>query len=592
MKNRIAAIVFAVAVIAVTACLLSACGFNDNFEENPTLIETQYCTLHYPDVWGKYLRVKKTEKETVMVEYNAELEGKDIVPLFKVLFDSEVGNEIGSICLDDGRLVRISVEICEIVFGENWSDEEKKVIHNMQDDLNYVIQNISLYEEVIQESTDVQPTETVPISYEDFVIETPYGKLYFPGEWKDYMKVLLDENEQKTVMVYGITTNQQEYRLYDICYTEDMNDILGVMTTEYGEKIGVKTTLYSVNELQEISQDEVDRFLLIQDTINDVLQKMGLEVAPENVEEAQPTKPMERENADITVETPYGAARKLSRRLAALDIPFTEKCFGLPFFLFSYRKRPGIFIGLALALGIIFLSGSVVWDIRVSGNTNVDTATVKRELAAAGFGLGSSVKTDVDRISNSLLARSDKISWLSINMSGTVAYVQIREEAHFAQKDNSPCNLVAMRDGTIERIESSCGTVCVEVGQSVKKGEILVSGVRGGKSGNYSLVQASGQVFAVVSRVFEVEVPFKYEAQVPISSENGQKYIKFFSKNIFFSKNSRKNTSKCVTIYMEENLSPPYLPPLPFGVVTELVTEYETVTKNRTPSGARDPQQN
>ncbi len=290
----------------------------------------------------------------------------------------------------------------------------------------------------------------------------------------------------------------------------------------------------------------------------------------------------------LTVETPYGAARKLARRLAAADIPFAERCFGLPFFLLAYRKRPGIFIGLALAFTIIFLSGSVVWDIRISGNTNVDTATVKRELAAAGFDLGSSVKTDVDRVSNSLLARSDKISWLSINMSGTVAYVQIREEAHFAQKDNSPCNLVALRDGTVERIESSCGTVCVEVGQSVKKGEILVSGVRGGKLGNYTLVQASGEIFAITSREFSVEVPLKYEAQIPFSSENDQKYIKFFSKKIFFSKNSRKNTSECVTIYMEDNLSPLYLPPLPFGVVTELITKYETVTKTRTAQEASD----
>ena len=39
---------------------------------------------------------------------------------------------------------------------------------------------------------------------------------------------------------------------------------------------------------------------------------------------------------------------------------------------------------------------------------------------------------------------------------------------------------------------------------------------------------------------------------------------------------------------MEENLSPPFLPPLPFGVVTELITEYETVTKIRTQKKASD----
>ncbi len=291
---------------------------------------------------------------------------------------------------------------------------------------------------------------------------------------------------------------------------------------------------------------------------------------------------------DFTLVASYRAVRALARRLEAAEIPFSEKCFGLPFFLFAYRKRPGIFIGLATALAIIFLSGSVVWDIRVSGNSSIDTATVKRELAEAGFDLGSSVKTDVDRVSNSLLSRSDKISWLSINMSGTVAYVQIREEAHFAQKDNSPCNLVASKDGTVERIESSCGTVCVEVGQSVKKGEILVSGVRGGKLGNYTLVQASGEIFAITSREFSVEVPLKYEAEVPVRVQKGQKHLNFFGKNIFFSKNSRKNTLKCVKIYMEDNLSPPNLPPLPFGVVTEIITEYETVTKTRTPKEASD----
>ena len=290
----------------------------------------------------------------------------------------------------------------------------------------------------------------------------------------------------------------------------------------------------------------------------------------------------------FTLATSYRAARALARRLTAAEIEFSERCFGLPFFLFAYRKRPGIFIGIALAIAIVFASGSVVWDIRVSGNSSVDTATVKRELALAGFDLGSSVRTDVDRVSNSLLSRSDKISWLSINMSGTVAYVQIREEARFAEKDDSPCNLVASKDGTIERIESSCGTVCVEVGQSVKKGEILVSGVRGGKLGNYDLVQASGEIFAIVSREFSVEVPLKYETQVPVSVKKGEKHINFFAKNIFFSKNSRKNTPKCVKIYMEENLSPPSLPSLPFGVVTEIITEYETVTKNRTQKEASD----
>ncbi len=301
-----------------------------------------------------------------------------------------------------------------------------------------------------------------------------------------------------------------------------------------------------------------------------------------------PCSRIELSGGSLVIVTSYRAARMLSMRLTEYEIPFSERCRGLPFFLWAYRRRPGIFIGLALSLAIIILSGSVVWDIRISGNSSVDSASVKKELEAVGFGLGSSVRADVDRISNSLLARSDRISWLSVNMSGTVAYVQIREGASFAEKDSSPCNLVALRDGTVERIEATDGIVCVEVGQSVKKGEILVSGVRGGDLGNYSLEQARGEVYAITRRDFSVEIPLEYEEDIPVRTEKGEKYIKFFSKNIFFSRNSRNSMAKCVKIYREENLSPPNLTPLPFGIVTELVTEYETVTKRRTVKEASD----
>ncbi len=288
------------------------------------------------------------------------------------------------------------------------------------------------------------------------------------------------------------------------------------------------------------------------------------------------------------IETSCKAARRLARKLEYEGIDFEEKHHGFPFFLWAYRKRPGIFAGFILALAVILLSGRVVWDIRISGNRVLDSAAVKKELEAVGFGLGSSVKTDVDKVANSLLVRSDKISWLSVNMSGTVAYVQLREEASPAEKDSSPCNLVAASDGTVERIEATSGTVCVEVGQSVQKGEILVSGVRGGTLGNYTLEKAAGAVYAITRREISVEVPLEYEREVPVSVKKGEKYIKFFSKNIFFSRNSGNSTLKCVKIYREENLSPPFLPPLPFGVVTEIVTEYKSEVAKRNEKEASD----
>ena len=127
--------------------------------------------------------------------------------------------------------------------------------------------------------------------------------------------------------------------------------------------------------------------------------------------------------------------------------------FGLPKIMSICKKRTGIILGLLLICAMIVVSQMYVWDIRVSGDMITDEFTVINELKNQNFHLGTYLpNVDIDMIENAVLINSPSISWISINLKGTVAYVEIREKESCQQniKDNSPANLIASMDGLIE----------------------------------------------------------------------------------------------------------------------------------------------
>ena len=102
--------------------------------------------------------------------------------------------------------------------------------------------------------------------------------------------------------------------------------------------------------------------------------------------------------------------------------------YGLPSLLLRYRHRYGIAVGILIFAGIVFFSGRVVWDIRVSGNEELSEDEVISELKAYGLSVGDlRRKIDASDLENRVVIYSDDIAWISVNIVGTVAEVEIRE---------------------------------------------------------------------------------------------------------------------------------------------------------------------
>jgi similar to stage IV sporulation protein len=153
---------------------------------------------------------------------------------------------------------------------------------------------------------------------------------------------------------------------------------------------------------------------------------------------------------------------------------------GLPFILYRYRRRKMLAVGMLVCLCIIYGLSSFVWTVDVEGTEEVDPRMVLAELESLGVKPGI-FKPHIDNmlIENQLLVRIPELSWASLEIRGSRAILRVRESVlpPALVDRNTPCNIVAAKDGIIHKMIVLDGQAAVGPGQTVKKGQLLVSGI-------------------------------------------------------------------------------------------------------------------
>lgn len=297
------------------------------------------------------------------------------------------------------------------------------------------------------------------------------------------------------------------------------------------------------------------------------------------------------EDGRIYLTVSLGTAKKLLTSCAQEGIELREESEkGLPRLLCRYRRRYGIALGALLSALIIFFSSQVIWDIRVEGNRKISDGEVIAELNSAGLSLGKvRAKLDTDSIQNRVMISSDKISWISVNIIGTVAEVEIREsEVAKESEDYAAANIVAERDGEIALFEDVRGNILLDIGDRVREGELIVSGLYEGSGKGIRYTRARGKVFARTNREICVEIPFKYEKKVYTGRVFTEKYLIFFEKEIKFYGNSGNSYDSCDTIDTVEYLNVMAMGDLPIGIRTVKHMEYTYESAERSEEEATE----
>lgn len=292
----------------------------------------------------------------------------------------------------------------------------------------------------------------------------------------------------------------------------------------------------------------------------------------------------------VSFRTSLLTCRRLQKRCRELGIALTVRhTRGLPALAFRYRRRAGLLVGALLGALLLFWSGRFVWHVQVTGNERLDEGTVLEQLRACGFGVGSYIPAlDTAKLENRFLLAGDEIAWVSIYLDGTVARVQIIEftETPPDEPITRPANLLASADGQIESLELLRGNCVVSVGQAVKKGELLVSGIYDSAVDGFRYTRAAGRVLARTEREFRVEIPLCEPQKIYGEPKKCEIVLNFFNFSLKIFKNTGNLPPSCDIIKETRSYKMQGGYPLPVSLTLSWAVPYEEESLSRSPEEA------
>ena len=237
---------------------------------------------------------------------------------------------------------------------------------------------------------------------------------------------------------------------------------------------------------------------------------------------------LRREGSALCASTLKTNCKKLPPQAAraGVELTITEKK-GLPVMFERHRGRWGFLAGAVLFAVIIVYFSGFVWSVEISGNSAVSTRDI--QYALNGLGLSPGVRMDTFNAKNleqQALMELPGLSWMHINLDGSVAKVEVGERTQEPEivADDRPCNIKASQTGQIIRIQVYEGVTALKVNDTVRQGELLVSGVvEEPKTCITRYLHARASVIALTKHKLTVTVPYN-STQMQDTGKTVKKY--------------------------------------------------------------------
>lgn len=279
--------------------------------------------------------------------------------------------------------------------------------------------------------------------------------------------------------------------------------------------------------------------------------------------------------------------KSIARKTNVL-LRITEK-HGFPFLLILGRRRSLWVGGLAAFFLLICLSSFYVWDISFEGNHRFTDETLLHFMATVPVQCGMrKSRISCTELEKRIRNAFPEISWVSAELTGTRLTIHLRENNRILQarlEPESPCELTAGTDGTVTRIIVRNGKARVKVGDTVKAGDVLVSGELPLYDDFEALVKinkvhADAEVYAKTTRTAEWKCPETKEIRARTGKRRRGIFFKFLDLEFCFLTPGLKKENTW-ELFMEEfqlKLSKNFYLPVYGGILTaEEYVPYEKV---------------
>lgn len=196
-----------------------------------------------------------------------------------------------------------------------------------------------------------------------------------------------------------------------------------------------------------------------------------------------------------------------------------QKSCGVPGVVYRLFRRRALMAGLALLVVGSVVSVQFVWRVEITGAEGELAQKLYQLAEENGYGPGAFWgHMRLNEIERVLLLQLPEAAGLLANRTGTTLSLEIIPAVPAPElfAPGAPCDIVAAEDGVVQSITALEGVAKVKQGQTVKKGEVLISGVIEREEGPARTVEARGEVKATVSVLGSHTVPMTSETPTPV----------------------------------------------------------------------------
>jgi len=223
-----------------------------------------------------------------------------------------------------------------------------------------------------------------------------------------------------------------------------------------------------------------------------------------------------------------GGYRRLKGVIPEKYAVTVEKKAGLPFAIQWLFTRKALLLGLGVLAAAILAASMFVWDVRVKGIERREAIQLEKELGSLGVYAGAyKGNIDLKRIETRLLVRHDELAWVNLKITGAVAELEVVPAVMPPElvDDTRPCSIVADKDALIESVQALNGRAAVVKGQTVRKGDVLISGLILDEGLTELRVAARGRVVGSVWYRAEAGAPTTKETRTPTGRTQVQRVM-------------------------------------------------------------------
>ncbi|MBR5528767.1 MAG: sporulation protein YqfD [Clostridia bacterium] len=205
--------------------------------------------------------------------------------------------------------------------------------------------------------------------------------------------------------------------------------------------------------------------------------------------------------------------KRISELLDGHGVEYKYSAEGIFWLAKRVLLRRGAIAGAVLCIAMHSFFSNMIWEIDIIGNSTVPEGEIRRTLEGLGVYEGCLKDSiNVKKLYLDYMTADDRISFAHLNMDGTTGVFEVAERKQPPEKEpdkKEVCNIVARCDGIIYRADVYSGGCEVSAGESVVKGQLLISSFFESRVSGHLLRRAKGTVFAHTEPCFEMMIPKK-----------------------------------------------------------------------------------